>query len=216
MTETPTIEGDIVHELPDELNAVIGQVIVAYARLEFNITALAGLMLQLNKAEARIALRTPRVTERLDIVLDLFAIKAIIPSVDTVALRTMLEQAANGRDAIAHGIWLRHPETGELWLRHVRGNWPKDKTGGDRVKRSMLPQSIPYGPEQCKATLALIEEAFQRTNDLGAQVDRTQIAFPERFRGPAPNLNPLGRRRPKESQARRVSLPGKPREEEKP
>lgn len=214
MTETPNIEGEIVHELPDELNAAIGQVIVAYARLEHNVTALAAILLQLNKAESRIALRTPRVAERLDMVLDLFAIKGILPGIDAIALRSLLEQAANRRDTIAHGIWIRHDETGELWLRLARGSWPKDKTEGTKVSRVILPQSIPYGADECRETLKLIDQAFEMTNQLGLNLDYAVRAFPDRFRGPAPNSNPLGNRKPRERRGRPLTLPGKPREKD--
>jgi hypothetical protein len=199
------IEADIVHELPDELAALIGRVIVAYARLEYNLTAMSALLLQLNMPEARIVLRTPRAVDRLDMALDLFALKAIEPSTDTVALRSLIEQACQGRDALAHGMWLRHPDTGELWLRLARGQWPKDKTQGAKVPRTILPQSIPYGPAECAATLKLVEAALEQVNELGKDLTIAQTTYPERFRPPGPNLNPLGYRRTREPPARRGS-----------
>jgi hypothetical protein len=201
-------EADIIHELPDDLSALIGRIMVGYARLEYNLTALSALLLQLNKAESRIALRTPRAVERLDMALDLFAIKAIEPSTDTTELRALVEKASQGRDAIAHGIWLSHPETGELWLRLARGSWPKDKTQGAKIPRAIYPQSIPFGVEQCRETLATVTAALERLNDLGADLSLAQQSYPDRFRSPAPNLNPLGYRRTREPPTPRAPFGG--------
>lgn len=192
--ESP-VEADIVHDLPDDLAKLVGRVVVAYSRLEYNLSAMSALLLQLNKAETRIALRMPRAVDRLDMALDLFAIKAIEPSTDTAALRILIERACQGRDAIAHGLWLRHPGTGELWLRLARGAWPKDATQGAKIPRSIYPQAIPYGAADCAELLAVIEQCLEQTNELGKDMTIAQNSFPDRFRSPGPNLNPLGYRK---------------------
>src|SRR5690606_4578070 len=110
-------------------------------------------LLQLNKAEARIVLREPRAEDRLEMALDIFAIKGIEVQTDTESLRKTVSNATQKRDWLAHGIWLRHPETGDLFLRVSRGNWPKDATRGKAIKRAVFPQSIPYSAEDCMATL---------------------------------------------------------------
>ena len=193
----PPFEAEIVHELPDGLAALVGRVVVTYAKLEHKLTMLSALLLQLNKAESRITLRTPRATERLDMALDLFAVKNITIKMDFVALRQTLERATSGRDILAHGLWLEHPETKELYLRLTRGKWPKNMTRGTTVTRAVFPQSIPYNEENCKATLALIQQALSGVDQLGEEIDAALQAFPERFREPSPLLNPLGGRTPK-------------------
>jgi hypothetical protein len=208
MANSQPLEADIVHELPDELALIIGRVIVGYARLEYNLSAVSALLLQLNKVESRIALRTPRAVDRLDMALDLFALKAIEPSTDTSALRTLIEQACVGRDALAHGMWLRHPENGSLWLRLTRGNWPKDKTEGAKIPRTFLPQAIPYGVEECAQTLALVEAALEQVNELGKDLHIAQTTYPGRFRPPGPNLNPHGYRKTREPPVPRGSSRG--------
>lgn len=205
MSDIPIVEADIIHTLPDDLAAIIGNVIAAYARLEYNLTTLSAMLLQLNKAEARLALRTPRATDRLDMALDLFAIKALVPVGDMAALRTLIEEASAGRDAIAHGMWLRHPEDGQIFLRMARGSWPKAMTEGHRISRTVFPQSIPYGVKDCAETLEKVELALRRLDLLGAQIDNLIATWPDRFGTPAPNLNPLGHRKPIAAQAPRGS-----------
>ncbi|PAQ04461.1 hypothetical protein [Mesorhizobium temperatum] len=103
-------EAEVIHELPDELAALIGRIMVAYEKLEHKLTMLTGVLLQLSKPEARIVLREPRANERLEMALDLFAIKDIQIKTDTRALSEVLTKATSGRDVLAHGLWLENLE----------------------------------------------------------------------------------------------------------
>lgn len=190
-------EAEIIHVLPDDLATEIGRVVVAYARLEHKLTMLTGLLLQLNRPEGRIVLRTPRAVDRLDMALDLFAIKDIPLAANTEELRGLIQSASTGRDLVAHSIWLKDDPSGKIYVFSTRGSWPKDLTRGERVNRAIFPQSIPYSPEDCKAVLALIEKAMAGVDALGAELDDAIQASPEKFRPPSPLLNPLGRRTPK-------------------
>lgn len=185
-------EAEVVHDLPDDLAAAIGHVMVKYARLEHALTMMIGLLLQLNKAEARIALREPRAADRLDIVLDLFAIKDIAIKLDVRILKGLITEATSGRDLLAHGIWLRHPDTGELYIRQTRGKWPGNLSKNETVKRAIFPQSFPYCTDECRKTIATVDKALKAVDDLGAELDAALRTFPERFREPSPVLNPLG------------------------
>lgn len=204
----PPLEAEVVHDIPDNLACAIGRLVTIHSKLEYKLTALSTLLLQLNKSEARIVLREPRAVDRLDMALDLFAIKDIETAVDTEGLRLTLQAITADRDRIAHGVWLKHPHSGELFLRITRGDWPKTMTKGDKVKRAIFPQSIRYEATDCLKTVQLAEKALQQIDDLGAEIDRALQSFPERFRPPSPVLNPLGRRvrqgkrrQPKPSQA---------------
>lgn len=195
MPERATIfDAEIIHELPNEIATLVGHVIVSFARLEHSLSWISGLLMQLNKPEARIALRKPRATERLDMAVDLFAIKDIPLKTDTKMLRETISKALGKRDILAHSIWLRHPKTGELFVQLTRGQWPKDLSLGEKVSRAVFPQSIPFGPTDCREALDLISEAMKGVDALGAELDAALRAFPDRFREPSPVMNPLGNR----------------------
>ena len=120
-------------------------------------------------------------------------------------MKTAIERATTQRDQVAHGIFMRHPGDGSLFLRLTRGKWEASLTGPERVNRAIYPQSIAYGVAEANNTLKAVDHAIKLIDHLGAELDVALQAFPERFREPSPNLNPLGRRKTKVSPARPVS-----------
>ena len=191
------VEAEIVRKIPYHIAATLGRITVCYSLIEHRLSSLAALILQINKAEMRIALRMPRAVDRLDIVLDLFAVKAIPISEDTYELRIQLTKVCSRRDNLAHGLWLKHPDTGVLHLRLTRGQWPKDITKGEKIARSVFPQSIPIDLAYCKETLTLCESVLKSVDKLGAEFDAALQSSPEKFREPSPLIDPLGRRKTK-------------------
>ncbi|XKM42719.1 hypothetical protein A4U53_021200 [Rhizobium ruizarguesonis] len=179
-----SFEAEIVHDLPDELAALIGRVVVAFAKLEHKLTALTALLLQLNKM--------PRAAERLDMALDLLAIKDISVETDTAQLRKLVQEVNEERDLIAHSIWLQHPATGELYMRRTRGKWPGHLATEGPVKRVIFPQSEAFGRAECLAALNKILLAMAGVEQLGFELDKAMVTCPSRFRPPMPVVNPLG------------------------
>ena len=209
MNEVGNREADIVHELPADLAEIIGRIVLTYSRLEHHLTGLSFVLLQLNKAEARIALRMPRAVDRLDIALDLLAIKSIGLDHDSTQLRTLIEQATTARDQVAHGLFLKDPDNGDLYLRLARGSWPKNMSGKEPVKRAIYPQAMLFGLKEAKASLGCVQKALRELDVMGEMVDYALATYPERFGTPLPNWNPLGRRKtkvppvPRESSAKK-------------
>lgn len=194
------LDAEVVHEIPDDLALLIGRVMVTFAKLEHKLTMLSGLLLQLNKAEVRIALRTPCAAERLEMILDLFSIKDIHPSIDVDRLSSAVVAAKSNRDLLAHSLWLKHPKTGELYVRMTHGSWPRNLTLGEKVTRAVYPQSIPCTTDDCRLALRQVEETLVQVDALGMELDLALDRFPGRFRPTAPILNPLGRRSPRAKQ----------------
>jgi hypothetical protein len=200
MNENYPFEAEVVHNLPKQIAAGIGNVIVGTSKLEHKLTSMIGLILQMDKAEMRLTLRQPRIEERLDIILELFALKALNLDFDFTAFRKTLIEIGGKRHRLAHGIWLQHPETDQLYLRLARGSWPKsllEPQSDGKLRRDTFPQSIPYGAEELDADNALINAALATMDQLGDLLDLALATYPERFRKPLPPVNPLGSHKPK-------------------
>jgi hypothetical protein len=190
------VEAVIIYKLPVRLSTAIGRVITAYAVLEYKLSGCIAVILQLQKQEWRLVLKEPRASERLEAIEGLLAIRDITIDVDFVALRDLLDTANRERDQLAHGIWLRHPQTRKLYLRLTKGSWKKTGTHQNKIKRQIFPQSILFNAPECLTVLKTIERAITVIQTLGDGIDTARRASPEKFRPLAPVLNPLGHRSP--------------------
>lgn len=202
-----TIEATVIHDLPATLEREIGRVIVKTAKLENDLLALVALLLQLQKPEARLVVRDQRLHERLDTIQDLFALKAIFPEFKFETFRKLLEEVANERDRLAHGVWLKHPDTKVIYLRLTRGNWGR-KSHEPKVQRKIYPEATEFTAAHCRLLRDKIEKAIVMAAELGQHFDTALKTLPDRFRPLAPVINPLGYRTPK-----KLPTPQKPSRE---
>jgi hypothetical protein len=184
-------------------------VAILYSNLEHSFTAMISTILQLHKSEARLVLQSPRIQDRLDIVQDLLALKGFHPNFDFTGYREQLDDTNNKRNDIVHGVWLKHPISGEIMLRLTRGHWPK-KAKEPRVKRAIFPEAISMTAQDCSRFAKQIENAIQGARSLGMYIDRIAKASPDRFRSQAPVVDPLARRVPKRQPTLRSASPEKP------
>ncbi|HEX4302095.1 MAG TPA: hypothetical protein VHZ78_04845 [Rhizomicrobium sp.] len=189
-----SVQAKVIHKLPVGLLTEIGRVVVAYSRLEHEMTAVIAMTLQLQKPEARLVLDEPPIHDRLNTIQDLFALKGLLPDFPFEDAWNELKAINTLRNMIAHGIWLRHPETKKVWLRLTGGHWKRTEAFQPKVRRIIRPESAPMDSAECKAIRLRIEAALKQIQVLGAILDNARRTFPERFRPPAPVVDPLARR----------------------
>ena len=204
------IEADVLVEIPGDMSLEVGNLVVAYSNLEHQFTAIIAIILQLNKPEARLALQSPPIFDSLDVVQDLLALKDFRPKFDFTAFREELKEINIWRNSVAHGVWLRHPETKAIYLRLTRGWWKQTQSFQPAVRRVVFPESVPMGKVEIEAITTRIKAAIEKCHVLGGYVDGMLAALPERFGQRAPLVDPLARRDAPKSPALRVSSPEKP------
>lgn len=188
------IEAKVIYRLPASLSKEVGAVAVTYSHLEHKLTALIAMILQLQKPEARLVLDDPPIFDRLDTIQDLFALKGLLPDFPFKEFWEELKELNSQRNNIVHGIWLEHPETGKVWLRLTKGHWKRTAAHQPKVRRIIRPESMEMGAEQCKEVRLKIEAAIGQVDVLGGILDNALQTFPDRFRPPAPVVDPLARR----------------------
>lgn len=192
--QSGSVTAKVIYRLPVELSKEIGRVAVTYSHLEHKMTAMIGMILQLQKPEARLALDEPPVWERLDTIQDLFALKALIPEFPFKVFWEELKEINAQRNNLVHGIWLRHPKTRAIWLRLTRGHWKRTEAGLPKVRRVIRPEAIPMTAKEARKVTIRTQKAIRQMDDLGAILDNAIRTFPDRFRPPAPVVDPIARR----------------------
>ena len=128
----------IVIDLPTPIAREIGRIIAAHSTLEQYLTRVIYMILGVGPKDGRLAVREPRTEDRLDLILDLQEVE--LTKTDILLLRDSLTAAKRERDKVAHGVWLKEPDDGRLFIRFTKGKWPMRKDLGKRVKRIIRPE----------------------------------------------------------------------------
>ncbi|MBI4185417.1 MAG: hypothetical protein HY521_15605 [Proteobacteria bacterium] len=133
----------VVTDLPADMMQAIGRVIVEYALLELQLSRIIYDLLGVDQKVGRIAVREPRVKDRLEIIFDLINQKRLaLTDHEMKLLRKTSEACLIGRDQLAHGTWVRNPETGTLLLRSTKGQWQPVKGQRGKTKHAIKPEGI--------------------------------------------------------------------------
>jgi len=109
-----------IHHLPAAHNRGIGKAIVLWAAFESTLNEISYALLGVGRKGGRIAVREPRTHERIDMIrllVDLRGVKLKNPQWES--FRKDTEAAMMNRDLIAHGVWTRHPPTGQMVVRVI-------------------------------------------------------------------------------------------------
>lgn len=173
------------YDIPAPLAREIGRFIVTWAHFEQYVQRVIWIVLNISEADGRIALREPRVTDRLDMIRDLAEIKK--KQCDFVLLASMRKRAdplATMRHLLAHGLWAKE---GADWLVTVtRGAWnphPTVQNFPPELKlKSVVPQGLPITPELVREWTAQTIELLKDLKRLGDTHTVVQHPLPRKRR----------------------------------
>lgn len=161
--------------LPDDYLLLIGLVMVRWSLLENALRRVAAAALDLTEAHGRIAIRSARAKEMVEMIRDIALIDGY-----TVGLHglNMVEELENRRNLLAHGIWFDGGESGPL-LQDLQGHWPKN---GDKpkIKRRIIPAGAPISIWNLNDLLAAIETTTLNTYDVGRAIQERLEAYPRK------------------------------------
>ena len=159
-------EVPVVRDLPPNLMSEIGRVIVFHAYVEWRLSLIIYDFLHLTKVLGRLVAKDARATDQLDLICDLISLKNVKTDVDLIRLRKSLASATNQRDLLAHGTWVKDPQSKAFFLRLVRGNWNPEKKQKTRVKRSKKAGTPQYGIEECRSLSQVINGIILTVDEL--------------------------------------------------
>ena len=158
--------------LPVSYSTEIGRIITRWAILEWRLRETAYLLLDLDPKLGRLAVREPRVTDYVTMIEDICRVTDIPVTTNFKDTRKLLTEYKGYRDAIAHGIWLKHSETKAPTLQVIAGSYPVE-TGGGKVKARIHPQAVAMDLPTLKQIRKAIEIMVVRIERLRGQVQVT-------------------------------------------
>ena len=159
-------EVPVVRDLPLNLMREIGRAIFFHAYLEWQLSLIIYDFLHVTKVLGRLVAKDSRTMDQFDLICDLIGLKDIKTGVDLIRLRKSLVSATTQQDLLAHGTWVRDPQTKTFCLRLVRGTWKPVKNKKAQAKRSIKSQAPKYGIEECRSLSQLINGIILTVDEL--------------------------------------------------
>ena len=156
------VSGTAKYELPASISREIGRIIVHWAHFEHIVQEMVWQTMQVSQQVGRIAVREPRVTDRLEMLRDL--VKLRNGEWNDELFKSILERAkliTARRDLLAHGIWGEHPDpqwrNNEVWhVQLARGSWPKNLKELVAGSKKITPEMVPMERDTLRSTTSEI------------------------------------------------------------
>lgn len=160
------------HDLPPEYCEQIGRILVKFAYLEQYLKRVPMGILKLSLAQGFVAVRSPRMSELMDMITDLDSLSPCnFPAGLIASLKPKLADLERRRDLLAHAGWAL--VDGEWCLLNTKGSWNKQgPTGAPKGKRVITPEFDPVSLERLRTLVVELDQAIQEVRKFGDALGR--------------------------------------------
>lgn len=135
-------EFPIRKSLPQTHSLQIGRITTKYARLEWELRKTLYTALDIGAKEGRQAVISPRAQDYIPIIQNILVIRKIsAPRIDVPKIKKFVEKIKKFRDALAHGVWIKHSATRQPVLQVVSGAY-SPMPGAKKVSAKIHPQAV--------------------------------------------------------------------------
>lgn len=165
---------------PPSITREVGRIIVRFAYFEQCVLEMVWQSLELSNAAGRIAVREPRVTDRLDMLRDTIAIRR--GGWDEELFKSIRQRAnliAAKRHMLAHGIWYYHDGRDEWHVQLTRGAWPKTEEELEFKSKKIIPESVTITADELRSTTDAIDVLIDDLTRLRSSAHDVLEASPE-------------------------------------
>jgi hypothetical protein len=171
------VTGTARYDIPHSLYREIGRIVVRWAYFEHCVQDMVWQAMQVSHSVGRIAVREPRVTDRLEMLRDLVKLRKA--TWNDQLFKSILGRAkliTARRDLLAHGIWGNHPAglwtSTDTWhVQLTRGSWPKNLSELVAGSRKVNPQMVPIDLSELRSTTSEIDKLITDLKALRSSAD---------------------------------------------
>lgn len=155
----------VVIDLPPDYSLEIGKITCHWANVEWRLRHIMYLLLDVTPAVGRISLRDAKEPEYLDMIVEVMNLSGMKAKGAVKELRSGLDNWGRWRNRLVHGVWFKHPDTGEFMVQATTGQWDKGKLAlGETLSRKILTEAIPI-------TTDFLKEIDLEIKNLGASLE---------------------------------------------
>ena len=166
------------YRLPVAYSTEIGRIIMRWAFVEWQLKQIVYRIVGVGPKVGRLAVQQPRVDAHITMIADVMKLQKITVSTDFKKLSDGLVQLKNIRDAIAHGVWMKHPSTKLPMLQITKGKWSIAAMPG--IKRVVEPQGAVVTIEKLREIVRSIEGAARTVSKLETEIAAQLSASPQK------------------------------------
>ena len=166
------------YRLPVAYSTEIGRIMTRWAFIEWQLEQITYRVVGVGQKIGRLTIREPRVDAHITMISDVMKLRKITVSTDLKKLSDGLVQLKNIRDAIAHGIWVKHPFTKLPVLQITKGKW--SIPGMPSIKRVVKPQGVPVTIEQLREIVESLKGAAHTVSKLETEIAAQLSASPQK------------------------------------
>lgn len=160
----------VVFDLPLSYLQAIGRVCVWWAWQERLLSNIVYMLLGIGPKHGRIAVRSPRADEQITLIRQLMGLENVTSSeLELTKLANSLRAIQKLRDLVAHGIWLKNTETGEIMIQDISGNWKPDPRTPKIAKR-IKPEGVVIAEGDIDKITDLLRETLRSTEILYQEI----------------------------------------------
>lgn len=158
------------YRLPTSYNIEIGRFITRWAYLEWMVSEILYSLMGVDPKIGRLAVREPPIEARLTLVQKTAGLQKVAVSVNWKKLKSTLQEMADFRNKLAHGIWLDDPNTPHPAVRQVTGSYTP-KQGGKSYDAKIHPASLPVPLYELRNAVAGIDHANRMVHAIKKQIE---------------------------------------------
>ena len=148
------------HKLPTAYSTEIGKIISRWAYVEWRLKSIVYGLLKINPKIGRVVVRQASAVQAFQMVQELLPLRNIpVAPKDLKAIKRKLERIEEFRNAIAHGIWLKHDKT-DLPALQITRSLPlfADLDRGSPTKAKVDPRGLPLEIKRLREVVNEIDD----------------------------------------------------------
>lgn len=170
-----------VPALPATLCREIGRIISRWAYLENYVQRIVWTLMGISREEGRLAVREPRVEERVELIADLMHVYGL--NVDDKFISALIDgirKQVRIRDAVAHGAWSFSEDYGDWQVTNTKGTWNKQDRPKIERKKRVNPEGILLGVTALRKRVAAVDDIIANATILHDSIVEQIAALRER------------------------------------
>ncbi|WP_193366915.1 hypothetical protein [Pelagibius marinus] len=157
-------------DLPNKHSAEIGRIVTRWSYLEWQLRQIAYSLLRISPKEGRLSVREPRVTDYLTMIEDLVQLKRLGVRVEWKKLRKHVDELADHRNRLAHGVWLKQQGYRVPCLQLTKGVW-QPEPGKAPIKAKIDPVSVPITVDDLRSVVNAIDSVIEYIDKVRMAID---------------------------------------------